>query len=568
MKKKLLSLLLVAIMLSATVLGCTTTGGDENSTTTAASDSTAAVKPAESTAASEGTALAEEQVFNFAGNNDIMSLDASLMNDEMSALVMYAVNEGLIRYSEGKIIPGIAEKYDISADGITYTFHLRDAKWSDGQPVTAKDFEYAFLRLLNPATGSSQVEDFSSIVNADEYSGGKLTDATKVGIKATDDKTLVITLIGSDPFFLERMAQGINFYPIRKDYVDKFGEKYASGADSFIGCGPFVLAKWEQGASITMEKNTNYWDAGKIILNKVVENIISDENTSAGMYDMGDIDGIYSITKAQTEKYTNFGTRSGGTLQHLVFTSKQGAVLSNKNLRLALSYAVDRQAIIKAISAPGTTVASSMIDPGISLNGESILKKYPASNNIVENGDVEKAKSYLAAALKEMNVANASKLPTIKYVCLESPTHKAYAEALQARWAEVLGIKVDVKIMPVPQAIGSLLSGEFDIFLNGMSTGVSPETLLNNYVIGSSNNYAKWSNQEYTDLMAASKSAATLEERFANLQKAHQIILDECPVAPLWFPGSAYLCQDYVKGLYYGRETGSIEFIYASILKH
>lgn len=565
MKKKLFSMLLVVALLCATLLGCSSNGGNKN-TTTKGTSGTAGIT--ENTSATEASNLADDQVFTFAGNNDIMTLDSSVMQDEMSALVMYSVNESLIRYNKGNIIPGIAEKYDISDDGTVYTFHLRDAKWSDGQPVKASDFEYAYLRLLDPKTGSAQVEEFNSILNASEYSSGSLTDSSKVGIKATDEKTLIITLKNADPFFLEHIAQGINFYPIRKDFVEKYGAKYASGPDSFIGCGPFVLSKWEQGASITMEKNPNYWDAGKIILTKVVENIVTDENTRVGMYDMGEIDGIYSISKAQTEKYTDYGTKNGGTLQHLVFMSKKGAVLSNKNLRLALSYAIDRQAIVKAVSSPGTEVADSMIDPGIALNGESIIKKYPASDNIPANGDVEKAKTYLADALKEMGLSSISALPKIKYVCLDSPTHKAYAEALQARWAEVLGVNVDIKIMPVPQAIGSLISGDFDIFLNGLSTGANPEMILKSYVMDDQNNYAKWSNQEYTDLIKEYKAAKDINDRMAKLQKAHQLILDESPVAPLWLPGVAYLCQNYVKDLTYGRETGSIEFIYASIQKH
>ena len=165
-----------------------------------------------------------------------------------------------------------------------------------------------------------------------------------------------------------------------------------------------------------------------------------------------------------------------------------------------------------------------------------------------------------------MGLSSPSELPAINYVCLDSPTHRAYAEALQAQWQDVLGVNVDINIMPVPQAVGSLLAGEFDIFLNGMSTGVAPETLLDNYTLDNPNNYAKWSNQEYTDLFNESMNADNLEERFTKLQQAHQLILDECPVSPLWLPGTAYLFRDYVDGIFYGRQTGSIEFIYAKIL--
>jgi len=566
MKKKLSALLLILALLCSVLAGCTTTGAKKDNGT-GVNTGNGTVKTGGDS--SGGKKLADEQVFTFVGHNDMMTLDVSLMNDEMSALVMYAVNEALIRYNKGRIIPGIAEKYDISDDGTVYTFHLRDAKWSDGQPVTAYDFEYAYLRLLNPETGSSQVEDFGSVLNAMAYANGEITDVSQVGIKAVDEKTLVITLEKADPFFLEEMAQSINFYPIRKDYVEKYGANYGSSPESFIGCGPFVLTEWAQGSRIVMEKNTEYWDADSIILEKVVEYIVSDENTRVGMYDLGEVDGIYSISAVQTVKYADsFGTHAGGTLQHLVFMSKEGAVLSNKNLRLALSYAINREAIVKAISSPGTVVADSMIDPGIALDGQSIIEKYPASTNVPAAGDSAKAKEYLNAALSEMGLSSPSELPNINYVCMDSPTHRAYAEALQAQWEDVLGVKVSINIMPVPQAIGSLLEGEFDIYLNGMSTGVAPETLLDNYTMDNRNNYAKWSNQQYTELYKASMNAGSLEERFTKLQQAHQLILDECPVAPLWLPGTAYLYKDYVDGLFYGRQTGSIEFIYARILEH
>jgi len=217
------------------------------------------------------------QVFTFAGHNDVMTLDVSQMNDEMSALIMYALNESLIRNSYNEIIPGLAESYDVSEDGTVYTFHLRDAKWSYGVPVTAKDFEYSFLRTMNPETGSSQVSEFDSILNAQAYYNGEITDASLVGVKAVDEKTLVLTLTYNDPFFMTEMAEGINFYPIREDYVEKYGMSYASSPETFIGCGPFVLKEWVQGARITLEKNPEYWNADKVKLERVVELIIPDE---------------------------------------------------------------------------------------------------------------------------------------------------------------------------------------------------------------------------------------------------------------------------------------------------
>lgn len=551
--KMLVSLMLIMFLL----IGCTTTAND----------------PVEEpdTSQNEEPGQTEEpsapQEFVFGGRNDIMTLDTSMMNEEMSALVMYAVNEGLIRYSNGSVVMGIAEDYSVSEDGRIYTFDIRDTLWSDGKTVTAHDFEYSFLRTLNPETGSSQVDAFDSVLNAKAYYSGEITDPGQVGIKALDEKTFEITLEKKDPFFILDLAQGINFYPIRQDYVDQYGANYGSGIESFIGCGPFTLSSWSQSSSLIMEKNDNYWNKEAIKLDKVTQLIVPDENTLVGMYDLGEVDAVYSISAVQTVLYPEFGNKIGGTLQYLSFNSRESKVLENLNLRKALSFAIDRQAIVNAVASPGSEVADSMIDPSIMVDGKSLTDLYPNSTGVPANGDVDKAKEYLQAALSELGLKSASELPQITYVAMDSTAHRQYAEALQARWKEVLQVNVELSILPVPQAIGALLSGEFDIFLVSVSTGVSPDNLLKGYTTGNGNNYSGWGNSQYDDFINAASGEDELEGIMNQIQQAEEIILDEAPVAPLWLPGTAYLSRDYVKDLYYGRQTGSIEFIYTYIEK-
>ncbi len=513
--------------------------------------------------------LAEDQTFTFASANDLTTLDVSLMNDEMSGLVMYAVNDALIRHESGQVVPGIAETYDVSADGLVYIFHLRDAQWADGVAVTAGDFVYSYLRTLDPATGSSQVESFDSIKGAIAYYSGENTDTDAVGIKALDDKTLEITLETPDPFFIESMARGINFYPIRKDYVEQYGADYASTPDKFIGCGPFVLAEWVQTASLTFDKNPAYWDAANITLDQVVELIVADSNTASGMFDLGEVDALYSINAAQISIYPDFQSKdSGTTLQYLSFLCDEGKVMANQNLRLALSNAINREAIVKAISAPGTMVADRVMIPTQTLDGVSIAAQYTASTGIPAQGNVEKAKEYLNAALADLGVASAAELPAIRYVAMESVSHKAMAEALQAQWAQNLGVNVEIDIRPVPQAIGALLSGDFDIFLVSVSAGVDPDTILGGFTVGGGNNYSHWNNQAYTDLIAAQSFETDYTKRFTDLAAAEQMILDEAGIAPLWVPGGAFVAQEYVQNLGFGPWTGSIEFLRTTILAH
>src|SRR5690625_34259 len=544
----MLSISFLLIVLSA----CSTTTGED----------TSSKEKVEQTEEADGT-----KEFIFAGHNDIVSLDAGKINDEMSAIILYAVSEGLVRTSNDQIENGIAESYDISDDGLVYTFYLRDAQWADGEPVTSYDFEYSFLRTLDPETGSSQTNEFAPILNATEYASEDITDVTEVGIKAIDEKTLEITLERPEPFFLNLLAEGINFYPIREDFIEEYGEDYGSSPDKFIGNGPFVLTEWERESSLVLEKNENYWNSDNVNLDKVVELILPDENTRVSMFELGDVDAVYSVSKTQVVNYPDHGVKTGGTLQYLSFNSDAENVLNNENLRKALSYAVDKEAIVEAIASPGSEAADRMIDPTIMIDDSPIVDVYPFESEIPAAGNLELAEEYLDKALDDLGITSADELPKINYISMDSPIHKLYAEALQERWNETIGVNVEVNILPVQQAIGALIEGEYDIFLVSESTGVNPETLLKKFTVGNGNNYPNWENEEYTELIEKSASSQDMDERMDYLIEAESIILEEAAVVPVLLPGSVYLFKDYVHDLHYGRQTGSIEFIYSSVDK-
>lgn len=508
-----------------------------------------------------------DQIFTFAGHNDMVSLDVSLINDEMSALIMYAINEGLVRNSYDEVVSGLADSYDISEDGLIYTFNLRDATWSDGVEVTADDFVYSFFRTLDPDTGSSQTSSFDSIVNAAAYASGELTEQSEVGIEALDDKTLQLTLAVNNPFFIDQLAQGTNFYPIRQDLVEEHGESYGSNPETFIGTGPFVLTSWEKESTIELEKNEVYWDAERITLDKVIELIIPDENTRVSMFELGDVDALYSISASQTVSFSDYGTYAGGTLQYLALNSDEGELLNNESLRKALSYAIDRESIVNAIASPGTEVAERMVDPSILIEGDPFTTLFPNSTNVPSGGDEEQALAYLEEALDQLGLSDPAELPDITYVSMDSPVHQQYAEALQENWRDKLNINVNLSILPVPQAIGALIEGDFDITLVSQSTGVNPDTLLKGFTVGNGNNYSNWENDAYSELITEQASNQDFNASMEQLQEAESILLESAATVPLWLPGSAYLVQDYVGDLHYGRQTGSIEFIYASILE-
>lgn len=518
--------------------------------------------------ATASLALAEGQVFNFAYSNDLTSLDVSQINDEMSGLTQYVTNEGLVRSVNGVTKNALAETIEVSEDGRTYTFTLRDAKWSDGQAVTADDFVYSFLRTMDPATGSSQVEDFADIAGAEDYYNGVTTDASTVGVKAVNDKTLVIELVAANPFFLETLARGVNFYPIRQDYVEKYGADYGSSPETFIGCGPFVLTEWVKTSSLKYVKNEHYWDADSIQLDEVNQLIISDENTSIGLYDAGEVDSLYGISKTYAALYPDYGSYTADTIQYLCFMTDESSILNNKNLRLALAYAIDRTTIANAVCQIGTKTTDRMITSGYMYGETNIAESYNAYAGIPASGDLEKAKEYLAAALAELGYSDVSELPSIRYVAMESAAHQNMAQALQAQWQQNLGVKIELDVRPVMQAIvGGLLAGDFDIYLVSVSLDVDPATNLNGFTVDSADNYAHWMNEEYSKLIDEARFEEDFDVRFTKLAQAENLILSDATVVPLWVPGGAYVHADYVQNLYYGPWTGSMEFIYASVSK-
>lgn len=511
-------------------------------------------------------AMAEGQVFNFAYTNDLTSLDVSQINDEMSGLTQYAVNEGLVRSVNGVTKNALAETIDVSEDGRTYTFHLRDANWADGKPVTAGEFVYSFLRTMDPATGSSQVEDFADIAGAIDYYSGNTTDKETVGVKAIDDKTLVIELVAANPFFLETLSRGVNFYPIRQDYVEKFGADYGSSPETFIGCGPFVLTEWVKTSSLKYVKNEAYWDAASIALDEVNQLIIADENTSIGMYDAGDVDSLYGISKTYAVLYPEYGTYTADSIQYLCFMTDETSILNNKNLRLALAYGIDRATIANAVCQAGTQVTDRMITDVYMYGETNIASAYNAYAGIPAGGDLEKAKEYLAAALAELGYSDVSELPAIRYVAMESAAHQNMAQALQAQWQQNLGVKVELDVRPVMQAIvGGLLAGDFDVYLVSVSMDVDPATNLNGFTVESADNYAHWMNEEYSKLIDEARFEEDFDVRFTKLAQAENLILSDAAVVPLWVPGGAYVAADYVENLNYGPWTGSMEFIYANV---
>lgn len=500
---------------------------------------------------------------------EILTLDTNKSNDSYSAEVLYHAGEGLLRSYNNEIVPGLAESYEMADDQVTYTFHLREAAWEDGEPITANDFVYSFQRFFDPHTGASEVDLFLGIKNAKAINKGELTDLNELGVVALDEKTLQVTLEAPSVLFIHNLAATANLYPLRKDFVESAGELYGTDTTHFISSGPFKVTSWVSQSEITYEKNESYWNAENIYLDKINRVIIGDDNTRVSMYDNKEIDINYNVPSLSAANYSEdeiFSTPAGGmvTLQFNLdgMTEETGKVLSNLNFRKALSYAIDRSAVVNAVVGGSNIAAGRFIDPVVPGVNDTYVTEYPI-NEVPVTADSQKAQEYLAKALQELNMT-ADELPTFTYVCMESSTYKLFAEAMIDSWKNVLGLDCfEVTQYPVPTAITKMLNREYDLYWQKCSASLDdPYEYMAYWVADGSINVTGWEDATYTELVEKTNTLFDPKERLAVFAEAEAYLLENGPQIPIYYPGNYHTIADSVTGVTYGKD---IEYLYADI---
>jgi oligopeptide transport system substrate-binding protein len=514
---------------------------------------------------------AEPKVFRMAASEP-PNLDPQLGTDTVSIMVDNAILEGLVRVYDGKTLPGMAETWDVSADGLTYTFHLRDAQWSDGQKVTAKDFEYSFIRLLDPATASEYAFQGYYIVNGEEYNTGKITDPSQVGVKAIDDKTFEVKLKAPTKYFLA-LTGFLSFMPSRKDLVEANKEGYAADADKAVYNGPFTLKEWQHDATMVLEKNPNYWNKDAIKLDRVELTIVTDSKTIVNMYEAGDTDlaGLSKdfIAKYDAEGKANyFATGSEFYFQFNVKgkTPEMGKFLSNNKFRQALGYAIDRQAFCDQVLKNGSKAAQRYILPLLMGDKDKFAVEYPYEF-YPANADVAKAKQLLDEALAELGTT-ADKIPAIEYLTDDSDVARTNGEAVQDMLSKNLGIKVEIKQVQFKQRLELMEAHDYDLVFAGWGPDYDdPMTYADLWVTGGGHNNTGWSNPEYDKLIAFAKTSPDSKARAEAMFKSEQILLEQGPIVPIYFRNGVYAMQPYVKGIVRNFIGADPDFVFADIQK-
>lgn len=488
----------------------------------------------------DDTADAQELIHNLGA--EVKTIDPALNNAVDGSIVIANAFEGLYKTdAENKAIPGVAKSVDISDDGLVYTFHLRDdAKWSDGEQVTAKDFAYAWTRALDPATAADYAFQLYYIKGGEEFNTGKGTKED-LGIKVVDDLTLEVTLKDPTSYFLELTAFP-TLMPIREDIVSENPDNWTLEAETYVSNGPFKLTEYNMKESYVFEKNDEYYDKDKVKLDKLTFKMITDETSSYASVKNGEIHMSDLVPTAEIAS----GKEEGlvqiypylGTYFYVINVNNNAdkldpevqKALGNKKVRQALNLGLDRRKIVDEVAQGGQVPAYSFVPEGIpgAEEGKDFAEKQYWDG---EKFDVEGAKKLLA----EAGYPEGKGLPTFELSYNSNEGNKLIAEAIQQMWAEI-GVNVTLRNEEWAVFQDSRKNGNYQIARHGwIGDYVDPMTFLDMWMTGLGNNDPKFASAEYDELIRKAKAESDAKVRVGYLKEAEDILMEEMPIIPIYY---------------------------------
>lgn len=560
MKKRLLSILCAGVMVTS-LAGC---GAYEIDDSEVAKDS-AVEKSVEVDSSQTENETTAKKIFHYAIGLEPTTLDPNKLNSVTDQMMVRPTQETLVRDTAGKITPGIAESWDISEDGLTYTFHLREAYWSDGVQVTAADFVYSMQRLMNPETGSVYAYIGEDIKNGYAVEIGE-ADPSELGVTAIDDMTLEIVLEHPTTYFLSKIGGNLQFAPIRQDIVEKYGADFAATSEENVYCGPFLLTSTDNMTYI-FEKNEDYWDADSIKLDGCEVTVVSDPSTQFALYESGELDYV-GIPSAQISNYDDVDKEyeNGAVYYFYIKQGDENSILSNKNFRLALNYGLDRNTFAALATNNVERPANSFVLPNISGVSAATYGEEYTLNSYPLEGDTTKALEYLTLAMEEEGIAAASDI-TVKLTTYDVESAKKWAEVAQELWQQTLGIQVEIVQVTYSELYGNVLpGGDFEICYGGWVPDYDdPYTYLELFKSDVGYYNLGFVNEEYDALLEASKTETDAQARMDMLNQAEQILLDEAAFIPTLYSTSHYLIADNVSNVEFYFLSPTMDWIYADI---
>ena len=555
MKKRLLSILLAATFTVSMFAGATMVSAAENEAT-------------------EETASTGD--FNITVNlaSEPQTMDPTLNTTSDGSNMANHLFEGLMKWEDSgaevngsdgtahsaQLAPGQAESYEKTEneDGtVTYTFKLRDGiKWSDGKDVTAGDFEYAWKRLVDPATAADYSYMLDCVVNANEIIAGE-KDASELAVKAVDDKTFEVTLVNDLPYF-EELCAFPAMMPVRQDVIEEAGDNWTFDVSTYISNGAYKMKEWTHNSQIVVEKNENYYDYEKLGPETITFKLMDNQNAMLSGFNSGELDFIEDVPQAEIANLIASGDMKIvdyiGT--YYVCFQTQKAPFDDPKVRKAFSLAIDRTYIVNQVTQSGQVEAGGFVPAGVydaeGATGDdfrTVGGDYYKPTDADYEANCEEARALLAEAGYE----NGEGFPVVEYLYNTSDAHKAVAEALQYMWEEELGVKVTLNNQEWAAFLQTRKDGDYSIARNGWIADYNdPISFLDMWMTGGGNNDAQYENEEYDSLIKEAKTTTDVKERMELLHKAEdKIIGEDNALAPLYFYTQKYMLADGIEGLYY-----------------
>jgi oligopeptide transport system substrate-binding protein len=507
----------------------------------------------------------ETQTITIALTQEPPQLNGMKATDQVSILILSHVMEGLTRYDRrGNIVPGVAERWEINDKDAT--FWLReDALWSDGEPVTAHDFVFAWRNALKPETASEYAFILYPLLNGEAINKGEM-DAARLGVEAIDDRTLHIRFERPTGYF-DKLTAFVTYFPARQNFFESRDQRFGADATDLLYNGPFQISQWVHSASLRMTKNPYYWDRSNITLNAInADYITADTRSRLNLF----IDGKIVSTELDGETYKDALTQrfrirrfTTGTVFFLEYNHRDNRITRNLNLRRAIQHVFDPDEMVnKVLATPGNLPGKSLFPVWLKGKHDKFRQEYRAPEAPL---DLNQARQYLAQAKAELGLAT---LPPLVLLVGDSPTAAKQAEYLQGKLKATLGLDIKIDIQTFKQRLAKMTAGEFDIVAAGWGPDFDDVMTFGDLLTSwNLNNRGRYNNPAYDEQVRIAMNSADPAVRMDAMGKVQQIVFDDAVILPQYEQGVIYLLHPALRGVVRRVVGADPDYTYAQVIE-
>lgn len=483
-----------------------------------------------------------ENVFNTYVTGDIPDLDSTTSDFLISGNILNNVMEGLFRVDdELEPYPAQAESFEVSEDGRTYTFTLREGlEWSNGDPVTAADFRYAWLRAINPETADAPAyQVYEYITGGREYFAGEAQE-NEVGIRAPDDRTLIVELENPTPYFPSLLASSV-YLPLNEEFVEEQGEEYALSADGLLYNGPFTMTELDPANQAVLSRNGSYWDAENVALEGVNMRVIKESATAVNLYESGELDfvGLSAEDVERLQDSEEFSTVQNSQT-YFLYMNNEDPTLANADIRKAIQLGFDKRAYAEVIMGDGSEPAPGLVPDIMPGPGEETFREF--ADDPLGDFDPEAAREYWERGVEELG-----ETPTLELTVGDDSASRDLATFVQSQLEESLGAETQILVRPFEALFDEQESGDYQMNAWSWTAGLDPILFLELWESDSPLNDSGFASEEYDDLIQEVRRESDQERRMTLMAEAERLLVqEEAALAPIIHPASANLVKPNV----------------------